>query len=90
VLLDLGRNESAPSNTGKLTSWKLWGFDCKGQKAFTIGSVGADGKFAQTPNWKTDPKAVVALSAGSSEPAVQALGTKLCAWLDSWPQGALP
>ena len=55
-----------------------------------IGSVGADGKFAQTPNWKTDPKAVVALSAGPSEPAVQALGTKLCAWLDSWPQGALP
>jgi hypothetical protein len=74
---------------GKIEAWKMWGFDCKAQKAFTIGATGTDGKFALTANWKTDPKAVVPLGAGPSAPATQALATKLCAWIDSWPQGAL-
>jgi hypothetical protein len=76
---------------GGLTGWTLWGFDCKGQKGFLIGSVGKDGKFAKNANWKTDAKAIVALAPPTKDNAVvAALGTKMCAWADVWPPGAMP
>jgi phage-related minor tail protein len=75
--------------TGKVTSWHLWGFDCKASKAFRIGSA-AKGVYAQSANWQSDPKAVFATGANGSDRVVAALGGKLCAWSDAWPKGAMP
>lgn len=74
---------------GNIAAWTLWGFDCKGQKAYTIGAS-AGGKFTATANWKTDPKAVVAVGVPKAEPVVDALSNKLCGWRDIWPPGAMP
>ncbi len=73
---------------GSIATWTLWGFDCRGKKAYTIGSAAA-GKFTQTANWKTDPKTVVALDAPKPEPVVSALATRLCGWRDIWPPGVI-
>ena len=90
VLVHLAAESANAIRTGKVGTWTMWGFDCKGQKAFSIGSAGSDGKFAQAANWKTDPKAVVTLNQGTTDPAIGALATRLCGWIDIWPQGALP
>jgi hypothetical protein len=90
VLVHLAAATANAVRTGKVGTWTMWGFDCKAQKAFSIGSPGSDGKFAQATNWKTDPKAVVTLNQGATDPAIGALATRVCAWIDIWPPGALP
>jgi hypothetical protein len=75
---------------GHVAQWTLWGVDCKGQKAYSIGAAGADGKFVANANWKTDPKMVVVFGPTGGNAAAGAIGGKVCAWLDAWPPGTMP
>jgi hypothetical protein len=90
VLVHVAAATANVVRTGKVGNWTMWGFECKGRKAFSIGTVGSDGKPAQAPNWRTDPKAVVALDGGSADPAIGAIATRVCGWIDIWPPGNLP
>ena len=74
---------------GSLANWRMWGVDCKAQKAFRIGES-KKGAFLQSANWQTDPKAVVTLAGNTSDKVMTALGAKLCAWSDAWPAGVIP
>jgi len=74
---------------GSLANWRMWGIDCKAQKAFRIGES-KKGAFLQSANWQTDPKAVVALAGNTSDKVMTALSAKLCAWSDAWPAGVIP
>jgi hypothetical protein len=75
---------------GSVGGWTLWAVDCKAQKAYTVGTAGADGKLAKTTNWRTDPKTLVTLGTPKADPVVAAVATRVCSWIDVWPPGAIP
>ncbi|HZP19146.1 MAG TPA: hypothetical protein VFB16_02975 [Bauldia sp.] len=74
---------------GGMSHWRLWGIDCKAQKAFRVGAADK-GAYKQEVNWQTDPKLSVSLAGKPTDRVVAALGGKVCAWSDSWPSGTMP
>ena len=75
---------------GSVGGWTLWAVDCKAQKAYSVGTAGADGKLAKAANWRTDPKTLVTLGAPKADAAVVALATRVCGWIEVWPPGVIP